>query len=165
VNVAFDCPECDKVARVEFDAETSALECPHCDHSHAIKDDAVNEETVSRCIVCHGDEMYVRKDFSQRLGVTIICIGLAISCIPWYFGMWYTTYGILFSTAIFDAVLYKFTGNLLQCYRCHSQFRDIPGLDEHGGFDLEVYEKHRQEGIRLRESQLTDNRTQTLGGK
>jgi len=149
MNVTFDCPKCDLATKVEFKAGDTSLECPLCEHSWAIKPESTAEGRISSCVICPSDELYVRKDFSQTLGVTIISIGLAISCIPWYYGMWYATYAILFGTAIVDAILYVFTGNMLQCYRCHSQYRDIAGLEDHGAFDLEVHERYRQQAARL----------------
>jgi len=151
MNVAFDCPQCDRVVRLDFSAETTELACPHCEHKWGVADSAVVDGKVCSCVICPSTEFYVRKDFSQRLGVAIIVFGLALSCIPWYLSMWYATYAILFGTALVDAAIYMVTGNLLQCYRCHSQYRDISGLDQHGGFDLEIHEKHRQQLIRQAE--------------
>ncbi|WP_231756358.1 hypothetical protein [Lignipirellula cremea] len=153
MNVAYDCPHCDQIVRQDFSADTTEMRCPHCDHAWSVPPTAVVDGRIQQCLICPSQELYVRKDFSQRIGVTIIVIGLAASCIPWFYSMWYTTYGILFGTAIIDALMYHFTGNLLQCYRCHSQYREMDGLDEHGGFDLEVHEKHRQQTIRLAEAE------------
>jgi hypothetical protein len=40
---------------------------------------------------------------------------------------------------------------VLNCYRCQAQYRDVPGLENHGGFDLETHERHRQQVARLAE--------------
>ena len=95
----------------------------------------------------------LRKDFPQRLGVTIVFIGLGISCIPWYNHNWYGTFAVLFATALIDAVLYAVKGNLLQCYRCHAQYRHVAGIDDHAPFDLEIHERHRQQLARLKEAE------------
>jgi hypothetical protein len=113
---------------------------------------------VHRCLACGGSELFARKDFSQRLGVTIVVLGLAASCIPWYFHYWYATYAILFGTALLDVVLYFVMGNVLECYRCRAQYRGVEGLDEHGGFRLEVYERYRQQAARLEQSQAAITR-------
>jgi hypothetical protein len=79
-------------------------------------------------------------------------LGFVISSIFWYYRMPLWTYGVLFATALIDVVLYFTVGNVLHCYRCQAQYRGVPGLENHGGFDLETHEKHRQQKIRLAEA-------------
>ncbi len=56
-----------------------------------------------------------------------------------------------------DVVLYLTMGNVLECYRCHAQYRGLPEFDDYEQFDLEAYEKHRQQSLRLKEArQPTD---------
>ena len=89
---------------------------------------------------------------SQKLGVAIVVAGFVISSVFWYYRMPLWTYGVLFATALIDVVLYFTVGNVLHCYRCQAQYRGVPGLENHGGFDLETHEKHRQQKIRLAEA-------------
>ena len=63
--------------------------------------------------------------------------------------MIYTTYAILFASALLDIVLYFCVGNVLQCYRCEAQYRGIDGLDAYTPFSLETHERFRQEAARL----------------
>jgi hypothetical protein len=118
-----------------------------------VPDGAISGQNVSRCVVCPSEELYVRKDFSQRLGVGIVIVGIVLSTIAWYYHRIYLTYGIFFGTALLDFVLWLVMGNVLQCYRCQAQYRGVAGLDQHGGFDLETHEKHRQQLARLAEAQ------------
>jgi hypothetical protein len=39
----------------------------------------------------------------------------------------------------------------LMCYRCGAQYRQVGGLAEHGGFNLETHEPYRQPAARLAE--------------
>ncbi len=56
-----------------------------------------------------------------------------------------------------DVVLYLTMGNVLECYRCHAQYRDLPEFDDYEQFDLEAYKKYRQQSLRLKEArQPTD---------
>jgi hypothetical protein len=114
---------------------------------------AVTETDVRRCVVCPSEELFVRKDFPQRLGVGIVVVGIVLSTIAWYYRQVYLTFGIFFATAAIDFVLWLVMGNVLQCYRCQAQYRGVPGLDQHGGFDLETHEKHRQQLARLAEAE------------
>ena len=103
-------------------------------------------------MACPSTELFVRKDFPQRLGVTIVAIGIIASCWFWYHHNVLATLGVLLLTALIDAVLYLTMGNVLECYRCHAQYRGLPGFDDYDQFDLEAYEKHRQQALRLKEA-------------
>ena len=107
---------------------------------------------LNRCLICGNTELFIRKDFSQRLGLLIIIIGFTASSIAWYNYWTYTTYLILFGL-----VLYSLVGSLLQCYRCHSQSRGL-ATENHQNFDLEVHERHRQQAARLAESSVATDK-------
>jgi hypothetical protein len=110
---------------------------------------AVADDRVHRCVVCPSTDLYVRKNFSQRAGVTLVVIGMIVSSIFWYYRQIYLTYGSLFAMALLDVVLYFSLGNLLQCYRCQAQYRGMAELDDQQPFDLETHERHRQQAARL----------------
>ncbi len=158
MNVTFACSKCDATTRSEIDASSSVLRCDHCGHETAIPAEAVIEDRVDRCLVCPSQELYVRKDFPQRLGVTIVIIGVVLSSITWFYHSWLGTFAVLFAMAAIDVFLYWVTGNLLQCYRCQAQYRAVPGVDSYGAFDLEVHERYRQELIRLEEADRARSR-------
>ncbi len=151
MNLTFTCIACDQVARVPLDNDTQQVVCPHCSNALNVPEDAVVDDRVNRCVVCPCHELYVRKDFSQRVGVGIIVIGLAASCIPWAMHKPIWTYAILFATALVDLVLYFIVGNALHCYRCQAEYRGAEGLDQHGAFSLETHEKFRQQAARMKE--------------
>jgi hypothetical protein len=100
-------------------------------------------------MVCPSTELFVRKDFPQRLGVAIVVVGLAASCVTWAWQMLVPTFAILFGTALIDVVLYIVMPECLTCYRCAARYRGAAG--PHGSFDLETHERHRQQRIRLAE--------------
>ena len=152
MNVAFTCPKCQRSAKVEFDSGAKEIACPQCGYALDIPAGAVVDGHVHRCLVCPSSELFVRKDFSQRLVLLILFVGLGASCITWYFHMRYATLAILGGTALLDAVLYMFVGNLLECYRCQAGYRGVTGLDRYAPFDLEVHERHRQQLARLRDA-------------
>ena len=149
MNVTYACPRCEQTTRAEFDASTTELTCVHCGVARPIPANAVDAEGPTRCLVCPSEELFIRKDFPQGLGVAIVTVGLAASCIPWYFHHWYATFAILFATALADVVLYVVMGDMLQCYRCQAQYRGAEGAAGHEAFDLETHERHRQQQARL----------------
>jgi len=151
MNVTFRCPHCDQTERADFAAESSELVCPNCDARWTIPAGAASGERLAQCLICPSTELFVRKDFSQSLGVAIVVVGIVVSSVFWAYHMPFWTYGVLFATAMIDVVLYLTVGNVLQCYRCQAQYRDVPEIETHGGFDLETHEKYRQQRLRLAE--------------
>lgn len=152
MNVTFRCPHCNATGRSDFDPAAREIACLSCQAKWSIPAGLVSANgKLTRCLICPSTELFVRKDFSQPLGVAIVVVGIVVSSVFWGYHMPYWTYGVLFATALIDVVLYLTVGNLLQCYRCQAQYRGVPGLEDHGGFNLETHEKHRQQRIRLAE--------------
>lgn len=150
MNVSYACPQCDAPVRQSFDASTTALPCPVCGQAVQTPPGAVEGNQVRRCLVCPSTDLYVRKDFPQRLGVLLVAVGVIGSSIAWYYGSLAWTFGILFATALADVLLYMFVGDALMCYRCGAIYRGVADMDAHGPFDLETREKHRQLVARLK---------------
>jgi hypothetical protein len=152
MNIAFRCPHCHDVSQAEFAPETIEIACSHCRQTWPTTG-AVQNDKLVRCLVCPSTELFIRKDFSQALGIGIVVAGIILSSVFWAYHKPYWTYAVLFTTALIDVALYFAVGNLLQCYRCQAQYRGIPGLEDYAGFNLETHEKHRQQKIRLAEQQ------------
>lgn len=152
MTVTYACPRCDQTARVDVPAGAPVVGCPACRSSISIPAGAYENGKLHQCLVCPSTDLFVRKDFSQRLGVSIVVAGFAASCVTWYLYLPYWTYGILFATAAVDVVLYFLVPNCLCCYRCNAQYRGLPQLDSYEAFNLETHERYRQQEIRLREA-------------
>jgi hypothetical protein len=154
MNVTYTCPACRETVRSQFSAESRQLECPRCGQSIDIPGDAVTDRRIARCLVCPSTELFVRKDFPQRLGVGLVILAFVASSIAWAYYQVLLTFAILFATALVDLVLYVFMGQSLMCYRCGAQYRDVPEMEAHGGFDLETHERHRQMAARMKEAKV-----------
>jgi hypothetical protein len=153
LNVTYACPVCHEGTRFHFDAHTKFLKCNRCSQELAVPEDAVTGNRVQRCLVCPSTDLFVRKDFPQRLGVLIVAVGIIGSSIAWYHAHLLWTFGILFATALIDVLLYTFVGDALMCYRCQAQYRGVAEMDAHGTFDLDTHERHRQLNARLKTAQ------------
>jgi len=149
MNVTYACPHCHETSRCEFSADTREIVCRHCSRSVQIPPEAIRGGRLQRCLVCPSHDLYVRKDFPQRVGVALVVAGILGSSVAWYYSALYWTYGILFATALVDFVLFLIVGNALMCYRCHAQYRGIAEMDEHEAFNLETHERYRQQAARL----------------
>ena len=153
MNITYACPSCDTALRTEFDSETTELACQHCGEKLAIDEDAVVGNQVRKCLVCPSEDLFLRKDFPQRVGVALVGIGILGSSIAWYYTNLPWTFGILFATALIDVVLYTLVGDALMCYRCHAQYRGVADMESHGQFELEIHEKYRQLEARMAATQ------------
>lgn len=149
MKITYTCTKCDETITQPFDETTRELTCPACAHIIVVSQTAVKGNEVVKCLVCPSSDLFVRKDFPQGLGLTIIGLGFAASTVTYLYEQIIATFAILFLTALIDAVLYLVMGNVLQCYRCESQYRGIPGIDEGPEFDLTIHEKYRQQEARL----------------
>jgi len=154
MNVTYACPACHQTVRSRFSAESTRLECSRCGQSIEIPGNAVKNQGIARCLVCPSTELFVRKDFPQRLGVGLVILGFVASCIAWAYYQVLLTFAILFVTALVDLVLYVSMGQSLMCYRCSAQYRDIPEMDSHGAFDLATHERHRQLAARMKDTRV-----------
>jgi hypothetical protein len=150
MNVTYACPACQLAARASLAADTTSLTCPHCAQQMAVPEGAIEGEQIRRCLVCPSTELFLRKDFPQKLGVGLVVIGFIGSSIAWanYQVGW--TFAILFVTALIDLGLYIVMGESLTCYRCHAQYRGFHENLQYTGFDLETHERHRQMAARLK---------------
>jgi DNA-directed RNA polymerase subunit RPC12/RpoP len=149
LNISYQCPECQRDARLEFSGESSALACPHCQQRIALPAKAMEGRQLRRCLVCPSTDLFVRKDFPQRLGVAIVVLGFLASSVAWANYQIFWAFGILFVTALVDLVLYVCVGQCLMCYRCQAQYRGTELGAIHGAFDLETHERHRQIAARM----------------
>ena len=149
MHVTYACPACERPVRLPFTAETAQLACPACQHVIRIPSGALDGDRLRRCLVCPSSDLYVRKDFPQRVGVALVAVGIIGSSIAWAYTQVFWTFAILFASAFADFLLYACVGNALMCYRCHTQYRGVAEMDSHGSFDLETHERHRQISARM----------------
>ena len=150
MRITYRCHQCDATCvESNVTAQTRQLTCRSCGQTVRLPEGAWDEGRLQRCLVCPCRELFVRKDFNQRLGVGIIVLGFALSTVAWALRRPLWTYGILFATAAIDMVLYFLVGNLVQCYRCHAEYRDLDQLESYQPFDLETHERFRQEAARV----------------
>jgi DNA-directed RNA polymerase subunit RPC12/RpoP len=152
LNIRYTCPRCSHTVRHDLADDVAELGCPQCGHRHAVPPGALAEGQIARCVVCPSRELFVRKDFPRRLGLSIMIAGFAASCVTLYYNQVIATYAILFGTVIIDAILYVAMGDVLECYRCHAEYRGAGGLSAHGPFHLETHERGRQQAARMAES-------------
>jgi hypothetical protein len=101
-------------------------------------------EPLNSCPKCGCTDLFVRKDFPQKLGLAIVVVAaltfLALASRPRYF---YLGALVLVVAAFVDAIIYLMVGKVTVCYRCRAELRDVPINPEHERFELAVAEKYR----------------------
>ena len=164
MNVTYTCPHCESQNRADVDEASQTLRCEACGQSLHIPEGAIRGNRVVRCLACPSTDLYVRKDFPQKLGVAIVVVGFIASTIAWWGYHLYWTFGLLFATALIDVVLYAVVGEGLMCYRCGAMYRGFENIEEHGAFDLETHERHRQQVARLKQLEARPATRETISG-
>jgi hypothetical protein len=151
MTITFVCPNCERRSSADLATDANSFECLHCGGSMAVPPGGVVDGQVRRCLVCPSRDLFLRKDFPQRLGVLIVAAGFAASSITWAYSWPLWTYAILFATALIDVVLYVLMPDAVVCYHCGTTYRGLSSLECYSGFDLETHERHRQQQIRMAE--------------
>ena len=155
MNVTYACPHCQRPTRAELSSNVREIRCTRCGGASEVPTDTLTGKNVNRCLACPSIDLFVRKDFPQKLGVTLVVLGFAASCLAWYQHRVYLTFAILFATALIDLVLYLWVGNSLVCYRCGAEYRGVEMDETHGPFSLETHERYRQQAARLSQHNAT----------
>jgi hypothetical protein len=94
-----------------------------------------DERIVDRCPACSGEQLYVQRDFNQRMGLFIVVIGAVLAPFTPY-------YSSLFVAALVDAALYAVLPEITICYRCLAHFRGFRRNPRHEAFDLHTAEQY-----------------------
>ena len=75
-NSSFPCPQCERLSRAEIAPDASDFRCALCGSQTLVPPGAFDAAKLHRCLVCPSTDLFVRKDFPQRLGVTIVALGI-----------------------------------------------------------------------------------------
>jgi hypothetical protein len=136
--IAFACPKCKSEATAGLDGRGV---CPSGGEPTALAlSPAVREGgPVDRCPACAGEQLYVQRDFNQKVGLAVVVVGAVLAPFtPYYASLWVA--------AAVDAVLYLVLPEITVCYRCHAHFRGFPRNPRHEAFDLHVAEQYGSSG-------------------
>src|SRR3954451_23912185 len=91
---------------------------------------------LTECRACGCRDLFVRKDFPQKLGLAIVVVAalafLVLAARPRTF---YLGVIVLIVATLLDAIVYLFVGRVTVCYRCRAEFRRVPINPKHGGFE------------------------------
>jgi DNA-directed RNA polymerase subunit RPC12/RpoP len=132
--ITFRCPRCGAEATAGLDGAGRCVQCraqTPLDLSPSLREGRL----VDRCPACGGTQLYVQRDFNQKLGLAIVAIGAVLAPFTPF-------YSSLLAAALLDAVLYALLPEITVCYRCHAHFRGFARNPRHRAFDLHVAEQY-----------------------
>lgn len=130
MEISTDCPRCK--ARVEV-TDPMAQHCGKNLFPYAT-DRFMKERYLNQCPHCGAAHLYKQRDFSRRLGIALVVVGI-------FFAWW--TYGLsLLIVTVVDWWLYRRVGDVGCCYQCTAQFRG-PEIEPLAAFDLELHDYYR----------------------
>jgi hypothetical protein len=106
--------------------------------------DGTENQPLESCPRCGCKDIFIRKDFPQKLGMAIVVLAAVLFLIlaarptTFYLGAW-----LLVAAVVVDAVFYLFVPKVMTCYRCRTDFRGVPINPAFGKFELATAEKYR----------------------
>jgi hypothetical protein len=102
------------------------------------------EELINRCPECGCRDLFVRKDFPQKVGLGVVVVaGVTFLVLAASRGTLSLGVCVLIGAAVIDGLLYLVVGKVTVCYRCRAEVRGVPLNPQHGPFELAVAEKYR----------------------
>ena len=99
---------------------------------------------VDVCSRCGTTAFYSQKDFDQRLGCAILAAGAALALgVSWRFGgIWFVPVLLAFAAA--DVVLARRVKPVVICYRCDTEYRDVPDAASVRAWDPHIGERYAE---------------------
>jgi DNA-directed RNA polymerase subunit RPC12/RpoP len=136
--IAFACPACGKEACAGLDGRARCGDCGK-ESQLTLSASLRDERVVDACPACGGRQLYLQRDFNQRVGLAIVVLGgLLAPFTPFY--------SSLIVAAAIDAALYALLPEIAVCYRCQAHFRGFRRNPAHQAFDLHVAEQYGPRG-------------------
>jgi hypothetical protein len=143
-NLKYVCRECGRILFRDLVGQVD-LRCENCGNElHARTGDKLGENIIEQCVVCGGDDLYVRKDFKQMAGAFIVTVAVVVATVAYYYtaNMLWPILVLVFS-AVVDAALYRFIPDLTACYKCKAEYRGMKRNPEHGNYSHYTAERYR----------------------
>src|SRR5882672_10780003 len=105
-NLTYACAGCRMPQRTPVTAGQQTVHCVGCNRHTPLRTEAIEGSIVRACVLCGTTDLYVQKDFSHRLGLTIVIVGIVLSSVAWADYWYLVAIGILMATALLDLCLY-----------------------------------------------------------
>jgi hypothetical protein len=138
------CAEC--LARVPLPVPEGEAACPNGHGAVAFTHSAAvaGGSRVDRCSRCGATAFFAQKDFDQRLGCALLALGagLALALARLFGGIWFVP-ALLAFTGL-DLLIARRVGSVVICYRCDTEYRDVPDAASYKPYDPHVAERYAE---------------------
>jgi hypothetical protein len=112
----------------------------HLNWDRAIDD----EKHLRRCPACGCEDLYMRHQFPRLTAFVMIALAAVIAIVMLGIGRLHYALIVLGTIGLVDAGVYLFfSGKVLVCYRCRSEYRDMPIGPKARPWQAELDERHR----------------------
>ena len=133
-SVAFLCDRCSREVVQAIDRESRPAACQGCGKTFPALSVPAASPTLSRCLRCGLDRLYVQKDFSKKAGLWVFIVAAVLSVPTWGLS--------LVAATLLDLGLYYALGEATLCYGCGAVHRGFGKNPGHRAFDI-----HDQEAV------------------
>jgi hypothetical protein len=144
-------PKRERLFTVEVDPASppTVVRAPGEDTGPAVHlnwDRAVDDEQhLRRCPACSCEDLYARREAPRLTAFVLIALAAVIAIAVLGLGRLHYALIVLGTVGLIDAGVYLFfSGKVLVCYRCRSEYRDIPIGRDACSWQSELDERHRQ---------------------
>jgi len=113
---------------------------------HLNWDRAVDDEQhLRRCPACGCEDLYARREAPRLTAFVLIALAAVMAIVVLGLGSLHYALIVLGTVGLIDAGVYLFfSGHVLVCYRCRSEYRDMPIGREARPWESALDERHRQ---------------------
>ena len=103
-----------------------------------------DEGHLRHCPVCGCPDLYVRKQVPQLTVFALVLVAAVIAMIFFGTGLNRPAVVVLLVVLAADVAIYLFAPRMLVCYRCGSEYRDLPLARGRRRWDAAVAERYRK---------------------
>lgn len=122
------------------EGDQSATHAVHLNWDRAVDD----EGHLRRCPACGCEDLYMRQVFPRLTAFVMIALAAVIAIVMLGIGRLHYALIVLGTIGLVDAGVYLFfSGKVLVCYRCRSEYRDMPIGREARAWQADVDERQR----------------------
>lgn len=107
-------------------------------------DRAIDDQRhLRRCPVCGCPDLFARKQLPQVTALVLVVLAAVIAIVLFGLGNLAWAIAVLVIVLAIDVGIFLFAKRVLECYRCHTAFRDMPIPRNHPRWDSNVAQRYR----------------------
>lgn len=136
------------VVRGTVESHGEADDAPAAGTTQAVHlnwDRAIDDEGhLRRCPACGCEDLFARHQFPRLTAFVMIALAAVVAIVMLGLGQLHYALIVLGLVGLVDVGVYLFfSGKVLVCYRCHSEYRDLPIGREARSWRAELDERYR----------------------